>query len=125
MQPLHAHSRCEAGLYLKVVACDNCSQGPFAPEQTIFESTDVWEVLARCAHCQAQREFIFAWPAPEAAGMVHSDMQRGFIRAEVYSVDELAQYGGEKALREAGKMRVEGKSYVVQDGDVCHILFNV
>lgn len=63
--------------------------------------------------------------APEAAGAVHSDMQRGFIRAEVYSVDELAEYGSEKAIREAGKMRVEGKSYVVQDGDVCHFLFNV
>jgi GTP-binding protein YchF len=63
--------------------------------------------------------------APEAAGVVHSDMQRGFIRAEVYSVDDLVKYGSEKAIREAGKMRVEGKSYVVQDSDVCHFLFSV
>ena len=63
--------------------------------------------------------------APEAAGAVHSDMQRGFIRVEVYSVDDLVQYGNEKAIREAGKMRIEGKSYVIQDSDICHFLFNV
>jgi ribosome-binding ATPase YchF (GTP1/OBG family) len=74
---------------------------------------------------------IRAWPvrrgatAPEAAGTIHSDMERGFIRAECHSVDELVQYGTEKAIREAGKLRIEGKSYVVQDHDCVHILFNV
>src|SRR5688572_11775059 len=63
--------------------------------------------------------------APQAAGVIHSDFERGFIRAEVYSVDDLVQYGSEKAIREAGKMRLEGKSYVMQDSDVCHFLFNV
>ena len=63
--------------------------------------------------------------APEAAGVIHSDFQRGFIRTEVYTVDELEQYGSEKAIREAGRMRVEGKNYVMQDGEVCHFLFNV
>ena len=63
--------------------------------------------------------------APQAAGVIHSDFERGFIRVEVYSVDELVQYGSEKAIREAGKMRLEGKSYVMQDSDVCHFLFNV
>lgn len=63
--------------------------------------------------------------APEAAGVIHTDFQRGFIRCETYSVDDLDQYGSEKAIREAGKMRVEGKSYVIQDSDVCHFLFNV
>jgi ribosome-binding ATPase len=63
--------------------------------------------------------------APQAAGVIHSDFERGFIRVEVYSVYELAQYGSEKAIREAGKMRLEGKSYVMQDSDVCHFLFNV
>jgi ribosome-binding ATPase YchF (GTP1/OBG family) len=63
--------------------------------------------------------------APQAAGVIHSDFERGFIRVEVYSVDELAQYGSEKAIREAGKMRLEGKSYVMQDSDVCHVLCNV
>lgn len=63
--------------------------------------------------------------APQAAGVIHSDFERGFIRVEVYSVDDLEQYGSEKAIREAGKMRLEGKSYVMQDSDVCHFLFNV
>jgi ribosome-binding ATPase YchF (GTP1/OBG family) len=63
--------------------------------------------------------------APQAAGAIHSDFERGFIRVEVHSVDDLAQYGSEKAIREAGKLRVEGKSYIMQDSDVCHFLFNV
>ena len=63
--------------------------------------------------------------APQAAGVIHSDFERGFIRAEVYSVDDLVHYRSEKAIREAGKMRLEGKSYVMQDSDVCHFLFNV
>lgn len=63
--------------------------------------------------------------APEAAGVIHSDMQRGFIRAEVYGLEDLETHESEKKIREAGKLRVEGKNYVVQDGDICHFLFNV
>jgi ribosome-binding ATPase len=63
--------------------------------------------------------------APQAAGVIHSDFERGFIRVEVYSIDDLVKHGSEKAIREAGKMRTEGKSYVMQDSDVCHFLFNV
>ena len=63
--------------------------------------------------------------APQAAGVIHTDFERGFIRCETYSVDDLDEYGSEKAIREAGKMRVEGKSYIMQDSDVCHFLFNV
>jgi ribosome-binding ATPase len=63
--------------------------------------------------------------APQAAGVIHTDFERGFIRAEVYSVDDLVALGGEAALKAAGKMRVEGKEYVVQDGDVMHFRFNV
>ena len=62
---------------------------------------------------------------PQAAGVIHSDFERGFIRVEVYSVDDLVQYTSEKAIREAGKLRVEGKTYVMRDSDVCHFLFNV
>ena len=62
---------------------------------------------------------------PQAAGVIHSDFERGFIRAEVYSVDDLDALKSEKAIKEAGKMRVEGKDYVMRDGDVCHFLFNV
>jgi GTP-binding protein YchF len=63
--------------------------------------------------------------APEAAGVIHSDFERGFIRAEVYSVDDLLAAGGEAALKAQGKMRVEGKEYEVRDGDVMHFRFNV
>jgi GTP-binding protein YchF len=63
--------------------------------------------------------------APQAAGVIHSDFERGFIRVEVYSVDDLEKYGSEKAIKDAGKMRLEGKSYIMQDSDVCHFLFNV
>jgi ribosome-binding ATPase len=63
--------------------------------------------------------------APQAAGVIHTDFERGFIRCETYSVDDLDQYKTEKAIREAGKMRVEGKSYIMRDSDVCHFLFNV
>lgn len=63
--------------------------------------------------------------APEAGGTVHSDMERGFIRAECYHVDELTEFGSEKAIKEAGRLRSEGKQYVLRDGDVVHFLFNV
>ncbi len=63
--------------------------------------------------------------APEAAGRIHSDFQRGFIRAEVVSYDDFIECGGEQGAREAGKLRSEGKGYVVQEGDVIHFRFNV
>ncbi len=62
--------------------------------------------------------------APQAAGVIHTDFERGFIRAEIYSVADLQQFKGEKAIKDAGKMRVEGKGYVMQDADICHFLFN-
>ena len=65
------------------------------------------------------------WRAPQAAGVIHSDFERGFIRAEVYSIPDLQELGSEAGLRAAGKLRVEGKQYVVQDGDVMHFRFNV
>ncbi|MEO0511940.1 MAG: redox-regulated ATPase YchF [Planctomycetota bacterium] len=63
--------------------------------------------------------------APQAAGVIHTDFERGFIRAEVYSVDDLDELGSEKKIKEAGRMRSEGKDYVMRDSDVCHFLFNV
>jgi GTP-binding protein YchF len=63
--------------------------------------------------------------APQAAGVIHSDFERGFIRCEVYSLEDLETYKSEKEIRAAGRLRVEGKSYVMQDGDICHFLFNV
>ncbi|HWU83189.1 MAG TPA: redox-regulated ATPase YchF [Methylophilaceae bacterium] len=63
--------------------------------------------------------------APQAAGVIHTDFERGFIRAEVIGYDDYVKYKGEQGSKEAGKMRVEGKTYVVHDGDVMHFLFNV
>ncbi len=63
--------------------------------------------------------------APQAAGVIHTDFERGFIRVECYSVDDLVEYKTEKAIKEAGKLRVEGKEYVMHDADVCNFLFNV
>ena len=63
--------------------------------------------------------------APQAAGVIHSDFERGFIRAEVIRYDDFIQLKSEAACRAAGKLGVEGKEYVVQDGDIMHFLFNV
>jgi len=63
--------------------------------------------------------------APQAAGVIHTDFERGFIRAEVFNCEDLFEAGSEAKVKEAGKLRVEGKEYVVQDGDVMHFRFNV
>ena len=63
--------------------------------------------------------------APKAAGVIHTDFERGFIRAEVITYDDYVACKGEAGAREAGKMRLEGKDYVVQDGDVVYFRFNV
>jgi len=63
--------------------------------------------------------------APQAAGVIHTDFEKGFIRAEVIALDDYLSYGSESKVKEAGKMRVEGKEYVVKDGDVMHFRFNV
>ncbi len=61
----------------------------------------------------------------QAAGAIHSDFERGFIRAEIYSLADLVQFKTEADIKHHGKLRVEGKSYVVKDGDIAHFLFNV
>jgi ribosome-binding ATPase YchF (GTP1/OBG family) len=72
-----------------------------------------------------------AWPirkgtaAVKAAGKIHSDIERGFIRAEVVAYDDFIHYGSDAKCREAGKLRLEGKEYVVRDGDIIHFRFNV
>ncbi|NNC24422.1 redox-regulated ATPase YchF [Salinisphaera sp. USBA-960] len=76
-------------------------------------------------------EEVRAWPvpvgatAPQAAGVIHSDFERGFIRAEVTELEDYVRLGGDKGAREAGRQRLEGKTYVVADGDVVHFRFNV
>jgi len=114
-----------------------------ADRRELLESAGLAEpalaVLARAAYTLLGLQSYFtagpkeirAWTipvgatAPQAAGVIHSDFERGFIRAEVYSVADLEKFKSEKAIREAGKLRSEGKMYVMQDGDVCHFLFNV
>ncbi|MEM6468915.1 MAG: redox-regulated ATPase YchF [Planctomycetota bacterium] len=63
--------------------------------------------------------------APQAAGVIHTDFEKGFIRCEVFSLDDLEALGSEKEIRQAGKLRVEGKEYIVQDGDICHFLHKI
>jgi len=63
--------------------------------------------------------------APQAAGVIHSDFEKGFIRAEVMSYEDFVTYKGEQGAKDAGKWRLEGKEYKVQDGDVMHFRFNV
>ena len=69
--------------------------------------------------------FLKGWKAPQCAGVIHTDFEKGFIRAEVIKYDDYIHYGSETAVKEAGKMSVEGKEYVVQDGDIMHFRFNV
>ncbi|MCM2371428.1 redox-regulated ATPase YchF [Aporhodopirellula aestuarii] len=92
---------------------------------------ETYRTLGLQSYFTAGEKEVRAWPvpigatAPQAAGVIHSDFERGFIRAEIYNLADLEQYKSEKEIRAAGKLRVEGKSYVMQDGDICHFLFNV
>ena len=63
--------------------------------------------------------------APQCAGIIHTDFERGFIKAEVMSYEDLVKYGDEKAVKDNGKVRLEGKEYLMQDGDICVFRFNV
>lgn len=91
----------------------------------------VYRLLGLQSFYTAGPKEIRAWPikagskAPQAAGVIHTDFERGFIRAEVYSVADLVELKTEKAIKDAGKMRIEGKEYTMHDADVCHFLFNV
>ena len=90
-----------------------------------------YELLGLETYFTAGEKEVRAWTikngfsAPEAAGVIHSDFQRGFIKAEIYHYDELIQYGSEAKLKEAGKIRQEGKNYTVIDGDIIFFKFNV
>ncbi|NBO90987.1 MAG: redox-regulated ATPase YchF [Planctomycetia bacterium] len=91
----------------------------------------IYRALGLHSYFTAGVQEVRAWPipiggatAPQAAGVIHSDFEKGFIRAEVYTLPDLEKHGSEKEIRQAGKLRVEGKTYVMQDGDICHFLFN-
>lgn len=90
-----------------------------------------YDLLQLQSFFTAGKQEVRAWTirkgmtAPQAAGTIHSDLERGFIRAEVMSFDDFHTLGSEQAVKDAGKFRVEGKTYVVQEGDLLHIRFNV
>ena len=90
-----------------------------------------YELLGLETYFTAGEKEVRAWTitrgtkAPQAAAVIHTDFERGFIRAEVMKYEDLLQYGSEAAVKEAGKLHVEGKEYVVQDGDIMHFRFNV
>jgi len=65
------------------------------------------------------------WKAPQAAGVIHTDFEKGFIKAEVIAYEDYIKFGSEAAARDSGRLRIEGKEYVVKDGDVMHFRFNV
>lgn len=90
-----------------------------------------YNILNLCTYFTAGVQEVRAWTfvkgmtAPECAGIIHSDFQRGFIRAATFSFEDINTLGSEQAVKEAGKLRLEGKDYKVQDGDVMHFRFNV
>jgi ribosome-binding ATPase len=94
-------------------------------------SRAAYNLLGYQSYYTAGEKEVRAWTiphgckAPQAAGVIHTDFEKGFIRVECYSVDDLIEYKSEKAIKEAGKMRIEGKGYTMHDADVCNFLFNV
>ena len=92
---------------------------------------ETYRTLGLQSYFTAGEKEVRAWTvpvgatAPEGAGVIHSDFERGFIRCEVYTLEDLETYKSEKEIRNAGKLRTEGKTYILQDGDICNFLFNV
>jgi GTP-binding protein YchF len=92
---------------------------------------ECYRLLGLQSYFTAGEKEIRAWTikkgatGPEAAGVIHTDFEKGFIRAQVYALADLEQFHTEAGIKAAGKMRIEGKEYVVQDGDIMHFLFNV
>jgi GTP-binding protein YchF len=92
---------------------------------------ECYRLLGLQSYFTAGEKEIRAWTVkkgatgPEAAGVIHTDFEKGYIRAQVYGLEDLEKHGSEAAIKAAGKMRSEGKEYVVQDGDIMHFLFNV
>lgn len=92
---------------------------------------ECYRLLGLQSYFTAGEKEVRAWTikkgatAPQAAGVIHTDFEKGFIRAQVYTVEDLEQHKSEAGIKAAGKMRIEGKEYIVADGDIMHFLFNV
>ncbi len=90
-----------------------------------------YELLGLRTYFTAGEQEVRAWTfhngdkAPQAAGVIHTDFEKGFIKAEVFHYDDLVEYGTEQSVKSAGKLRIEGKEYIVKDGDIMHFRFNV
>ena len=90
-----------------------------------------YDLLGLRTYFTAGEQEVRAWTihkgdtAPQAAGVIHGDFERGFIRARIYHYDDLMELHSELNIKESGRLRVEGKEYIVQDGDIIHFLFNV
>ncbi len=109
----------------------------FLSELGIMESgldkliNTTYKILGLSTFFTVGKDEVRAWTfkngmkAPECAGIIHTDFMRGFIKAEVMSYDDLVEFGSEVKVKEAGKVRLEGKDYVMQDGDICYFRFNV
>ncbi len=126
-----------AKLEYELAQLDADSRAEFIADFGIVESAaskfvkSCYSALGLISYLTVASNELRAWPikegttAVDAAGKVHTDLKRGFIRAETFSFDELREHGSEKALKAAGKIRLEGKEYVVQDGDIINFRFNV
>jgi hypothetical protein len=122
---------------MEIAQMDEADQGEFAESLGLSEPAShrfiraAFELIDLISMLTSGPDECRAWPvprgtpAPRAAGKIHSDIERGFIRAEVTRWEDLVELGSEAKCKEAGKLRVEGRSYVVQDGDVVHFRFNV
>lgn len=144
VRKLRARAESEGGLVVPVCASIEAELRELddADRTEMLESLGLREpalnVLARAAYKTLGYQSYFtagpkeirAWTipigatAPQAAGVIHTDFERAFIRVEVYSIEDLQTHKSEKAIREAGKLRVEGKEYIMRDGDICHFLAN-
>lgn len=126
-----------AGIEAEIAQLDESDRQEFLDELGLAESGLAQVIRAGYALLELLTFFtvgpkeVRAWTvregstAPQAAGRIHTDFERGFIRAEVTAYDEFVSLGGEQAAREAGKLRLEGKAYVVREGDIMHFRFNV
>ncbi len=126
-----------ASLESELIQLDEADRGEFMSDMGLTEPAS-WKFVQCCyrtlgliSFLTVGKDEVRAWPiqdgltAVEAAGKIHSDIQRGFIRAETMAYADLKDQGDEKAVKAAGKMRLEGKTYVVQDGDIISFRFNV
>jgi len=126
-----------AELQYELSQLDDKSRAEFMADLGIAESAakkfvgSCYSALGLISFLTVVSDELRAWPirkgtsALDAAGKVHTDIKRGFIRAETFSFDDLKELGSEKALKAAGKIRLEGKEYIVQDGDIINFRFNV